>query len=104
MSIEYQSRETERPRINWGVSTTQNVVVTAFSGCKLGLPPEAPSIWYVGPFGGDWTEPMPPCRGENNSATIGARISNDQVPRTLILSSIWLVPPIFQVSTRPLVE
>jgi len=41
---------------------------------------------------------------ENSSDRLGARMSVDQVTRSLMSSLTWLVPPSFQVSTGPLVE
>src|SRR4051812_2950000 len=102
--IEYQSDEMLSPSMKLGVSTTPPEMVRATSGFRFGLPvkrvtakTEARVLGSV--VAEELTEP-----GVNRSLNCGARMSTDQVVRSLMSSVTWLVAPNFQVSTRPEVE
>src|ERR1044072_8086036 len=105
--IEYQSKDICRFSIQCGVKTIPPDTVVACSGCSRGLPAWSWRTWKVGlpGPGGYWTPDWVLTRmGENNSPIPGARMSDDRLVRSLMSSLTWLVAPIFQVSTRPLVE
>src|ERR1700685_872167 len=103
-SIEYQSAETVRPGIKVGVITTPPEIVRATSGTRLGLPTTTPASTTVRPVFGSAVVPVLIEPWVNNSLSPGARMSTDQVVRSLMSSLTWLVAPNFQVSTRPEVE
>ena len=67
-------------------------------------PPRAPGTKVSKVILGSRALPVLTLAGANRSWTVGARISTDQVVRSLMSSMTWLVKPSFQVSTRPEVE
>src|SRR5258706_14973502 len=104
MLMLYQSSEKLNPGSQVGVRTTPPEMVRATSGARVGLPSTLLMIDACLPVLGSMTLPVLTLAGANSSWIEGARISTDQVLRSLTSSISWLMKPSFQVSTRPEVE
>src|SRR5581483_6879769 len=89
----YQSTEKLNPGRNVGVSTTPPVMVRATSGARVGLPSTLLMMDTLLPVLGSMALPVLTLAGANRSWTVGARISTDQVARSLISSLSWLIAP-----------
>src|ERR1700742_4705686 len=81
--IEYQSAERLKPSKKVGVKTMPPEVVRAISGTRAGLPVVVVIMDTVAWVLGSTTVAPLLAPGLNNSASMGARMSTDQVVRSL---------------------
>src|SRR5690348_1520084 len=86
MVIEYQSADRLRPSRpqKLGVRTAPPETVVDCSGTRLALPPEQPRLFTFWRVKGLRLVPWPQVPVLNSSLMLGARMSNDQVERSLI--------------------